>query len=427
MSGKTEKQRLIEELHEYAVREIPDGTDPWPQVRDHIMPAHTRQRSQKASITHLGWTTMAMVLLLAAGAAYLAILTLRPATSVEETYPTPQGQLATDVEHIVEMGLVQKIDLSQTLNGYTVTLVWAYTDGNRAVVFYSFDKPKDSRGWNILPEMDSLATHDGKELQWLGASIRGELDKVEGIVESFDTTGLAGTPSTLDLRLTVNLAARKPISQTPEADPVEESRPEPVAGPFTFEFSVPFTPARVVEVDQSVETSSVVITDTERPLPLRKGTPGPWENKNLPRETVSTTLTLERVRIAPSQTVAFFRFDSVPNERNERTDEETFHLSEWFITAVLEVEGTTYKDTSFSRHTDMFRLALEERGTCNWDYFLYDKSGEWTITVERLRGLLRGPDPSKEQSATERFRITTAHLYVNGPWVFRFQVPAAVK
>jgi hypothetical protein len=424
MSGKTEKQRLIEELHEYAMREIPGGADPWPQVRDHIMPAQIRQRSQKASITHLGWTTMAMVILLAAGAAYLAILTLRPATGVEETHPTPQGQLATDVEHIEEMGLVQKIDLSQTVNGYTVTLVWAYADGNRAVVFYSFDKPEDSRGWNILPEIDSLTTHDGKELPWLGASIRGELDKVEGIVESFDTTELAGTPSTLDLRLTVTLAARKPISQTPEADPVEESRPEPVAGPFTFEFSVPFTPAQVVEVNQSVETSSAIITDTERSLPLGRGTPGPWENKDLPRETVSTTLTLERVRIAPSQTVAFFRFDSVPNER---TDEETFHLSEWFITAVLDVEGTTYKDTSFSRHTDRFRLALEERGTCTWDYFLYDKPGEWTITVERLRGLLREPDPSKERSATESYYITTGDLYVNGPWVFRLQVPAAVK
>jgi hypothetical protein len=366
---------------------------------------------------------MAMVIILGAGAAYLAILMLRPEVG-RQSDPTPQGELATHVEHIEEMGLIHRINKSQTVNGNTVTLVWAYADGNRVVVLYTYDKHKDSRGWKILPELDALTTQDGKELVWLGSYLKGELDKAEGIVGSYDTTELRGIPSALDLRLTINLAARKPYSSTPETDRAEEARPEPVAGPFNFEFSVPFTPARVVEVNQTVDASSIVITDSVRPFPLGKGTPSPWENKDLPRETVSTTLTLERVRIAPSQTVAFLRFDSLPNER---TDEETFPLSEWFTTAVLNVEGTTYKDTSLSRHTDIFRLALEERGTCNWDYFLYDKVGEWTITVERLRGLLREPDPTKEQSAKESFQVTTSDLYVTGPWVFRFQVPAAVK
>ena len=133
-------------------------------------------------------------------------------------------------------------------------------------------------------------------------------------------------------------------------------------GPFTFDFSVPFIPGRVAEVNQTVETAGVAVR-------------------------------LERVVVTPSETRAYLRFDSPGGAEMG-----------WTAIVTLKAPGDESGQSGFYSVKD--GPPVHQYGLLAP---LYDRYGEWTLTVTELVGTELVPPYNDVRLA--------------GPWVFRFRVP----
>jgi hypothetical protein len=81
------------------------------------------------------------------------------------------------------------------------------------------------------------------------------------IIEAFDTTGLKGVSSDFNLNLSIRVL-----------DWTEPGLNAPVAGAFTFNFTVPVHPGTVINVNQTVEAAGYTFT-------LDKVLISPWETR----------------------------------------------------------------------------------------------------------------------------------------------------
>ena len=146
-------------------------------------------------------------------------------------------------------------------------------------------------------------------------------------------------------------------------EPLPTPEEEAIVGPFTFDFSVPFIPGRVAEVNQTVEAAGVAVR-------------------------------LERVVVTPSETRAYLRFD--PPGGAEMG---------WTAIVTLKAPGDESGQSGFYSVKD-------DPPVHQYGFLapLYDRYGEWTLTVTELVGTDLTQQPSED-------------IRLAGPWVFRFRVP----
>jgi len=203
-----------------------------------------------------------------------------------------------------------------------------------------------------------------------------------------------GAPAELDLRLVMEVREFVLPPDAPEPPPTPISPPgEPpvaalalpvpegaIVGIFTFDFSVPFIPGRVAEVNQTVEAAGVAMC-------------------------------LERVVVTPSETRAYLRFDSPGGE-----------VEWWMPIAMLQAPGED--DKSYAGYVGSYGPASYQYGFLAP---LYERRGEWTLTVTELVGTDIGGLESRinrqADSAVVSVDIAEFQTRLAGPWVFRFRVP----
>lgn len=324
--------------------------------------------------TRLAWAGMVVAaLLIFSAVAYAGV------PAVRQLFQQEPG-----LQHVEQAGLVQQLNLSQTVNGVTFTLERAYADANRITVGYSVKHP-DGQRYHTDPL--TLTDADGTvfpETTGLGAAGKSAIFGIElppgeeADVLSFDAAAVEGAPAELDLRLVVKVRElvlptdTQGPSASPTGSPAEPGEPiavelEPMppgdtVGTFTFDFSVPFIPGRVAEVNQTVEAAGVAVR-------------------------------LERVVVTPSETRATLRFDP-PG------DVET----SWTSIVKLKAPGDV-------RSRSRFYSAAADSPVHTYGFLapLYDRRGEWTLTVNELVGTEVVPPYNDVRLA--------------GPWVFRFRVP----
>ena len=125
------------------------------------------------------------------------------------------------------ISLAQQYDLSQTIDGVTAKLEYAYADMNKAVVGVSV---KGERHYSVR-----LYTQDGQKLAGsVGiGSERGEW------VWSFNMPAIDGNPSSLNLHMEISVSEDKE--------------------PFIFDFEAPYYDGKIVNVGQTVEAAGVTI------------------------------------------------------------------------------------------------------------------------------------------------------------------------
>jgi len=371
------EQQVTQILQEIAEQEVPDNVDLWPAIQARVQPRRRSPRwAQLMPNTRLGWALLALVLFLALGAVTHAV-----APVVVRLFQQEAG-----LRHVEQTNLVQELNLSQTVDGVTVTLERAYADANRIVVGFTIKGPNGQRyDTHRLTLTDAAGTVFSATI---GFGVTGQSDILqvslppgEGAeVICFDAAPVEGTPTELDLRLVMELeefvlppAALEP-PLTPDSPPAEppmvvvlEPLPTPeeeaIVGPFTFDFSVPFIPGRVAEVNQTVEAAGVAVR-------------------------------LKRVVVTPSETRAYLRFDSPSGE------------AEWWMPiAMLQAPGE--EDQSYAGYMGSYGPASYQYGFLAP---LYNRRGEWTLTVTELVGTDLTQQPSED-------------IRLAGPWVFRFRVP----
>ncbi|MFO7781043.1 MAG: DUF4179 domain-containing protein [Spirochaetia bacterium] len=323
--------------------------------------------------TRLGWASLILALLLTFSAVVYAAV-----PAVGRLFQQEPG-----LQHVEQADLVQELDLSQTVNGVTVTLERAYADANRIAVGYSVKDPDGQRY-----HTDRLTVTDADDTVFPGTTGLGAAGKSaifgielppgeEADVLCFDAAAVEGTPAELDLRLVVEVRElvlptdTEGPSPTPAGSPAKPGEPmvelEPmpqgaVVGTFTFDFNVPFIPGRVAAVNQTVEAAGVAVR-------------------------------LERVVITPSETRVTLRFDPP-------ADVET----SWTSIVTLKAPGDV-------RSRSRFYAVADDSPVHTYGFLapLYDRRGEWTLTVNELVGTELVPPYNDVRLA--------------GPWVFRFRVP----
>jgi hypothetical protein len=270
------------------------------------------------------------------------------------------------------------------VDGVTVTLEWAYADANRVVVGFTVVGPDGQRYDSRCVTLTDAAgiIFPGS----MGMGVTGQSDILQvslppgegAYVYSFDASAVESAPKKLDMRLMVEAeefvlfpAGPDPLP-TPDDPPVEtpnsmvvEVQPVyqegAIVGPFTFDFSVSFTPDRIVVGAQTVEVAGVAVT-------------------------------LEEMVITPSEARATLCFD--PPDEGWDT---------WVPIVTLDTGKAGYAAGSVGE--------LGEQGCSTTQIYgpLYDQRGEWTLTVTELVGMIAAPSGGQKRLA--------------GPWVFHFRVP----
>jgi len=284
---------------------------------------------------------------------------------------------------IYEQGLGHEIGISQTHDGYTVTLEWAYADGNRLTLAYVIQGHSEVQYTNLSSDRYTLVLRDtGAEIPFMqgmtGAWIdnSGEFVGLNPdheiptgdrslLVLTYDLSGIeTGDRTTLDLHLEVGVygitlqrRTQMPIEQFNEM----KEGPE---GFFAFDFSIDLTTERRVFDTQLAATDQDI------------------------------TLRLREVNIAPSQTRVVICFAPPDPAR------------QW--TAIPSLT-TTQGEVSGGGGVRPF---MDGDETCqDYTYFagMFDYTGEWRLEISELVGFGSGGGSDQQR--------------IPGSWVFEFVVP----
>jgi len=326
----------------------------------------------------MGLAVALLLLLFSAGDGKVAVAPVSGNPS-----PTPLSLRPDDsidgIRHLEAMGLGNLVNLSQTIDGYALSIGWVYADGN--VLYIRYDvSPSSIQGGSLDINPSPMELRDDKGTI-LPAISGGEtvFDRYNPrlIYGSYDASKLANTSADLNLRLTTSLEARTSMSErrkrvTPGVGTIRMER-ETVAGPFTFDFSVPFIPARVAPVKQAATVNGI-------------------------------TVTLEEFRVSVAEAWATVQFNP-PSEHTSLDWRPTIDLSvgEWF--PGLPTYGVKFHGPQGSS------MPLEGgRYRVSWRGIPYKSQEDWTITVPELTGYDGTLGPQ---------------VVLKGLWTFKVTLPPA--
>jgi hypothetical protein len=354
-------KRFQNALRSIVDEDLQDKKDLWPEVRARI---GTKPRGRKPlGIKRPGWALVLFLLILIVGAVAYTSITSFMEQAVEID---PSGS-----SYLVENGLVENLNLTQTIEDITVTLEWAYADANRITVAYTISHPSDRENTTT-----ALTLEDGTLIpHWVGGY--GYVgDGLMSQVENFDASIIQGESDALRLHFhlevspfdlpedvpTLILATAEPEGDVSSVmlEPMELTAPST----FDFEFSVPFLGGRTIEIGEVTEKSGIHAS-------------------------------LESAVIAPSDTrfvVCFSGLEPI------YTWTPLFSLE----TPLLDLKDNVNLLSSGRWIND--RCYQHDIGAS-----LEDHKGEWVLTATEIIG--EKLDPQREQ------------IRIRGPWQFKFPTP----
>ncbi len=253
--------RLItQSLRETAREEIPETMNLLPEIHSQL--AGVRRRSRGLSLL------IVMLLMFGVGTTVFAVVSSQIGDPGLEGART--NHLITDVNQ------------TQTIDGVTVTLEWAYADAQRLAFGYSITAPEENIYYNtsdlrLYDEANSFTTDGG------GGGGGGGVGRESQYVTSYNITMADDAPEELALHIDLTLTPMEhmevgisgygggsgggggstgggaAIAATAEVTP-EMGDSQPNIGPFQFAFTLPHYPAITVTPEQTVESNGVAIT-----------------------------------------------------------------------------------------------------------------------------------------------------------------------
>lgn len=265
---------------------------------------------------------------------------------------TNQAQLGQVSSNPVA-GTSTEIDQSQTLNEVTVTVRSASADANRIAIFVTVN---GLPCFDYTPSKITLTNMQGINFPQMPNALGaggGEL--------LFDSSDIAGRPTTLQLHLSIASITKQKT----------EGGVELIQGPFNFDFNVPSDVSKV-------RIARLNIIDANSSVPV----------------------TLKKVVVTPSETRLYLQ-----GNINVGIDYE------------LKVGNILINNDSSNQHqlgTRIITSSPDGLTVVSLDSPLFNEGGEWSLTVR----------PHKYGDTKNIAGIPPTPIS-GGPWVFRFEVPSA--
>lgn len=311
---------------------------------------HVRPRfSHTARVANLLAAALVVVVLIAGS---VILFTHHPGTTQvgQQNFDLPPQAIPADfcaqapldpaLKSLCEQHQLTKLDITKNVGGVPVTLAYAYADGNRvsiiafapsALLAVSPSAQPDSK--QIM--FGEITTADGKSLDGLGgtegATGSGQYAFFTG--ES-DTAALPGSTHTLNLQVPIVFTDMSHATATVTHRDSNSTSYAYAPGAIhtttvTFDFSVPFHPARIAYPHQTITVDG-------------------------------QSVTLDRVDISPSEARVYLHGGpKVPGSPNTlKVGQTSIHDNGW------------QPSTRYTTDADFL-----------YDVPLYDQQGEWTFTI----------------------------------------------
>jgi len=372
MTMKSEDVQAI--LDGIAARELPANVDLWSGIQKRLPGKKHLKMRRFVPRTRLGWVAMLLVVVLSGGIIVYAI-----DFAVRQVIQRDPG---LDAAYLAKYG--QVVNLTQTLGNFSVNVQWVYADANRLAIGYTATV-RDEKRYNNLSPRAALTFEDGTVIRQYGgygsaiAYTDNNTVGTNAFIDSFAQNPAKPASAQARLRFSVMLEAidQDVIKANSTIDANGNTRTSgligPVVGPFRFDLTIGEAPQRTVAVAQSSEDKGIKVT-------------------------------LQQVRITPSQAIALLCFAS-PDPQ----------IQEWSILATIDTPKQKVSPFQVLQSTSRTSTpgCYENRFTSA----LYDDLGDWTLTVTNLIG--RYPDlPDSDPQKFYR---------VAGNWTFKFTVDATAK
>lgn len=196
-----DKRRIQQHLEDYAKQEIPDDMNLWDNIKTELTLPGRARRSRSFSLV--------LALLLTFGAAV-------------GVYAVFRQQIIGDpgVEGARDANLVTDLEESQTIDGVTLTLNWAYADANRIAIGYSIVAPEDNPSAFYNANISLTDAEDSFYGSGGGGGGGGTTDNMSREAQYTMTFGVAfkdNPPDTLHMRAEFLLEAPDPNPPTSDA------------------------------------------------------------------------------------------------------------------------------------------------------------------------------------------------------------------
>lgn len=261
--------KIEEILNDIASEEIADDMNLWPEIHARL---ETIPAPRARPMLGLGRAVTAFAIILFAGTVY----------AVYQTVSRNGDPGIQAVEELIT-------EIGQTLEwapeDVKVTLDWGYADGHRIVIGWTFDAPA---ALDLAPVTVTLLDRNGTPFE--DAAIRygggggggGAGDRrVMSLTQSFDASGITGTPETLPLTVHFTFDPASEGAGSGGAGggagggsgsggggggsgggSAEEPERRPITEAFRlmFDFEVPFIPAEPVDGEFTAEANGFVMT-----------------------------------------------------------------------------------------------------------------------------------------------------------------------
>jgi hypothetical protein len=281
---------------------------------------------------------------------------------------------------------MQQVDLSQTINGYTINLRRVYANANRVIIGVVVSSPP---GTDVELLGGGLTTTTGIRLPF-SLGVYTAPAPVIAYAYAYDNRVNETMPAVITGHLELNLVDMAPVraalaqitpvnlNTTPmPPGSVRTINPTHVAGPFTFDINVPVIPAdsRIVPLNQTVQAAA------------------------------NLTMTLEKMIIAGGEARAFLRFQMAGDSHAALLPAANLTVGEWNA----EVNG------HLDPLGDWDQLG-EDTGAYTFRDFPADGQGDATLTISELT-----------ITALTKDHITltpSVRTLLPGPWTFHFTLPA---
>jgi hypothetical protein len=320
------------------------------------------------------------------------------------------------LRQVEDAGLIQRPDVSQTVNGYTLTIERVYVEPSRMVLGYTVRTPEgfgadaDLYG-STLTVTDSAGRTYGPSARppggYGGTGPRGE--RFFSTVTTVDMSGLPADTRQETFTLTFTEipvrdfgAARTGLTAVPVTGAVAQPAPQPrqvgTAGPWVLSLTLPVTPARVAEVNQT-RTSPVTASYQQDETALVECARCP----QAPAEGIA--IHVDRVVVTPSEARVTLRFSPPGGGAGTR----------WEVRDIAIVDPRSRPEQNTLNRWVGQPAPGGDVYTISFSNPLYEKpAGEWTLTVGELFTVL--PPAPGDMRGGIVVRLT-------GHWEFQFVMP----